>query len=344
MEEKKVRWGLLSTARINERLIPCMRSNDRSEILAVGSRSQETADAFAKQWEIPRAYGSYDELLADADVNVIYLTLPNSMHTEWVIKAADAGKQMLCEKPMAQTGEDIDLIAAAARRNSVLVQEATMMRYHPQTLRLQQMIADGAIGHVRLMRGVMAFTLHRANDIRVNANLGGGSIWDLGSYCVNFMRTMMQANPIEVQGWQTPTDSDVDWSFSGQMRFANGTLGQFFSSFQSTPRYDAELIGSDGMIRLDLPWVNNVGVSSNIHIVAGEREQPGVTFADSTDFLNDQTITYENVNAYQDEINSMIDSILDGSPPIISLEDSRGNAVTLAALCKSVREGRSITL
>ena len=344
MPDKIARWGLLSTARINERMIPAMRAAERSELLAVCSRSQEKADAYAAKWEIPRAYGSYDQMLADPDVNVVYISLPNSMHREWAVKTAEAGKHILCEKPLAQTPQDVDVMAQAAQRNGVVLQEATMMRFHSQTRKLQALLADGIIGDVRLMRGVMCFQLTKEHDIRFNAELGGGSIWDLGSYCVNFMRTMMQANPVEVSGWHVPHDTGVDATFFGQMRFASGTVGQFFSSFQAMPRFEADLIGSDGMIQLDCPWVNNIGVTSNVHIFGEDQSESKTTFSDDIRYRTTQLISTDNINAYQDEVNSMVNTVCGSAEPVISLADSRDNAVTLDALCRSAREGRPVAV
>jgi xylose dehydrogenase (NAD/NADP) len=342
MPDKIARWGLLSTARINERLIPAIRAAARSELLAVCSRSQEKAESYQANWEIPRAYGSYDDMLADPDVNVVHISLPNSMHREWAVKSAEAGKHILCEKPLAQTADDVDAMAQAAQRNVVVLQEATMMRFHPQTLKLQALLADGIIGDVRLIRGVMCCQLAREHDIRLKAELGGGSLWDLGSYCVNFMRTMMQANPVEVSGWHVPHDSGVDTSFWGQIRFASGTVGQFFSSFQAMPRFEADLIGSDGMIQLDCPWVNNVGVTSNVRIFRRETSEKKSTFSEDIRYRTMQVLSCENINAYQDEVNSMVNTVCDGADPVISTADSRDNAATLDALCRSAQKGRPV--
>jgi predicted dehydrogenase len=203
MSQRSVRWGLLSTARINERLIPVLRGSARSELLGVASSGgPEKAARYASEWNIPRAYGSYEALLADPEVDAVYISLPNALHRPWVVKTAEAGKHILCEKPLALTATDVDVMAEAARRNGVVLQEAVMMRYHPQTLHVQQRVAAGAIGEVRLIRGVFTFTLARPGDIRLDPALGGGSIWDVGSYPVNFMRTMLRANPVEVHGWQ----------------------------------------------------------------------------------------------------------------------------------------------
>ncbi|HLJ11196.1 MAG TPA: Gfo/Idh/MocA family oxidoreductase, partial [Planctomycetaceae bacterium] len=172
----------------------------------------------------------------------------------------------------------------------------------------------------------------------------GGSIWDLGSYPVNFMRTMLGSEPLAVHGWHNASESGVDLSFAGQMRFANGALAQFFSSFQTVPHADVDILGSAGKIHLDLPYVNKIGVRSQVHIVrAGETRSTG-TFSDSAAEVDEETLTYEDVNAYACEVDALVDSILDGAEPMVPLSDSRGNAAALAALCISARENRPVAL
>jgi predicted dehydrogenase len=345
MSQRSIRWGLLSTARINERLIPVIRGSARCELLAVASQGgQEKAERYAAEWNIPRAYGNYEALLADPEIDAVYISLPNALHAPWSIKTAEAGKHILCEKPLALTAEEVDRMADAAQRHGVVLQEAVMMRYHPQTLQLQQRLAEGIIGEVRLIRGLFTFTLARSGDIRFDPALGGGSIWDLGSYPVSFMRTMLRANPVEVQGWQVSGAGGVDLSFMGQMRFASGTLTQFFSSFQAMPRFDVDLIGSTGTIHLDLPYLNKVGVTSRVRINrAGVARSVG-TFGDASSPVEEETLTFENVNAYQDEVEALVARILDGAQPVVPLADSRGNIATLQALCVSARENRPVRL
>jgi xylose dehydrogenase (NAD/NADP) len=177
MAQNPLRWGLISTARINERLIPAIRSSGRCQLLAVASNSgQEKAARYASEWSIPRAYGSYEALLADQDVDVVYISLPNALHAPWAVKAAQAGKHILCEKPLALTVVEVDRMADAAHANRVVLLEAVMMRYHPQTRELEKRLAEGAIGDVRLIRGLFTFTLARPGDIRLDPALGGGSI------------------------------------------------------------------------------------------------------------------------------------------------------------------------
>ena len=334
MAEGPVRWGILGTARINERLIPAIRASERSELLGVASRSQERALAYASEWDIQRAYGAYEEMLSDPEVDVVYISLPNSFHTEWAIACADAGKHVLCEKPLALTPEDVDLMAEASERNGVVVQEATMMRFHAQTRKIQELVSQAAIGELRAMRGTLTFSLTREGDIRLDPRLGGGSLWDVGSYPVCFMRTVLQENPVEVQGLQVSSPSGVDLTFLGQMRFPSGTVGQFFSSFQAVLRTEAELIGSRGTIHLNEPWTNKIGVTATVTIDRkdGSRGRDGAS------------VSYENVNSYRDEVDSMAATILDGADPVISLADSRDNVATIAGLYRSAREGRPVPL
>src|SRR5262249_13466351 len=160
MSHGSVRWGLLSTARINERIIPAIRETPRCELLAVASQGgREKAERYAATWSIPRAYGSYEALFADREVDAIYISLPNGLHRDWTVASARAGKHVLCEKPLATSVSEVDEMADAAHRHGIVLQEAVMMRYHPQTRHLQERLAGGVIGEVRLIRGVFSFNL-----------------------------------------------------------------------------------------------------------------------------------------------------------------------------------------
>jgi predicted dehydrogenase len=342
MAEKKACWGLLSTARINERLIPALRASGRSELLAVASRSTGRAQAYAKQWDIPHAYGTYQQMLADPAINVIYLSLPNHLHVEWAIKCAEAGKHVLCEKPIAITTEEVTRMAQAAEKNGVIIQEAAMTCFHPQTQYLQELVAKKVIGDVRLIRGVFAFTLENPGDIRLNTNMGGGSLWDLGSYCVSFARTVLQAEPVEVNAYQISGTTGVDLSFSAQMQFPTGTLVQFFSSFQSFAHIEADFLGTEGRIYADIPWANHIGASANVQVTRSGNPEETSTFSDSMEGHTIDTKTYENMNAYQCEIDSMVESVLNGTEPVISLADSWKNVSTIVALHESARTGKPV--
>ena len=343
MAERRVRWGLLSTARINARFIPAIHASKRSELLAIASRSKEKAAQNARAWSIPRAYGSYEGLLADPDIDAVHVSLPNSYHAAWTIKAAKSGKHVLCEKPLALTPEDADRMAAAAHRNGIVLQEAAMFRYHPQTLKVQEIVAGGGIGELRLVRGVLTTTTTAQHDIRLQPELGGGCLWDLGSYPVSFIRAVVGAEPVEVVGWQVLGDTGVDLTFAGQMRFATGALGQFSCSFQGAPHWEAELIGTHGMILLNFPWTHATGVASHVRVLRAGASTDAA-FGDSKGHLEEETLVYQGIDAYQCEVDAMVASILDGARPVLSLADSRGNIATLVSLYQSAREGTAVGL
>ncbi len=189
--DSNIRWGILSTTRINERLIGPLRDADRSQLVAVARRSEEKARNYALQREIPRYYGSYDQLVADPDTDAVYISLPNGLHTESTVKCADAGKHVLCEKPLALTLAEMDQIEQSAHRSGVIVQEAAMMCAHPQMDYLQRLMAEGAVGQVRLLRSVFTYVLKNFQDVRMDPCQGGGSLWDLGSYSVRHTRRLL---------------------------------------------------------------------------------------------------------------------------------------------------------
>ena len=344
MTDARTGWGLLSTARINKRLIPCIRSSPRSRLAAVASRDKERAESYADAWQIPTAHASYEALLADPEVDIVYISLPNSLHAEWSIKCADAGKHVLCEKPLAVTPEEVERMKEAAYRNRVVVQEACMMRFHRQTDDARRLVADGAIGEPRLIRSLFTFTLQRAGDIRLDPQLGGGALWDLGSYQVSLAQALLHSDPVEVMGWQLSTTAGVDLSFMAQLRYERGTLVQFFCSFQSAAAWDADLLGSTGTLHLDQPYLNQPGQDSHIRVLREDARESSSTFGDSKDQLAEETLTYQNNDAYQDEVDGMVACVLDGASPSLSLDQSRGNIAAVGALLKSARRGTPVSL
>jgi predicted dehydrogenase len=325
MENRSLRWGLLSTARINRALIPPLRASARNELIAVASRELETAKAYAAEWSIPRAYGSYDELLADPEIDVIYTPLPNSLHTEWTIKATQAGKHVLCEKPLALSTDEVDAMDAAAKQAGVVVAEAFMYRHHPQTLKVKEMVDDGAIGTLRLVRGAFTYNLTRTADVRLDRALGGGSVWDVGCYPISYACYIAGAEPIEVSGWQVTGQTGVDETFVGQMRFASSVHAQFDCGFRAAFRTYVELVGSDGMIQVPHPF--KPGLNERISVMRGD---------------DVQTITIPGQELYIGEVEDMADAILLGKPPRVSLTDSRGNVAAIVALLRSARENRPL--
>lgn len=327
MSSKKLNWGLLSTARINRALIPPLRASKRNHLLAVASRSQESAEAFAKKWKIPRAHGSYEALLADPEIDVIYNSLPNHLHAEWTIKAFEAGKHVLCEKPLALTVGDVDAIADAAKIHGRVVAEAFMYRHHPQTLKAQELVESGSLGTLKLLRGSFTYEMKREGNIRSEPEMGGGSIWDVGCYPISYMRAVFGAEPLEVFGWQLTGPTGIDDTFVGQLRFAGDVFGQFDSSFVIPLHVYMEFVGSEGTLIIPNPY--KPGLNEKIFLV-----REGKT----------ETIKVKGEELYLGEVEDMADAILMGKPPRISLQDSRANVAAINALLESTRTNKSVKL
>jgi len=322
-----VRWGLLSTARINRSLIPPIRHSRHSELIAVGSRSQTQASAYANEWGIPKAHGSYEALLADPEIDAIYNSLPNSLHLEWTIKALDAGKHVLCEKPMCLTVAELDQITAAAASSGKVVAEAFMYRHHPQTLKVIELVTSGVIGELRLIRGTFTYKLTNPANPRLDIDLGGGSVWDVGCYPISYARLLAGSEPEEVFGWQMNSPAGVDLLFAGQMRFANHFYAQFDSSFDVPFRVNIEVVGSEGTIAISNPYK------------PGKNDKITLTHNDKT-----ETIPIRGQELYIGEVIDMENAILHAQPPRISLADSRGNIAAICALLQSARLGQPVTL
>jgi predicted dehydrogenase len=324
---KKLRWGLLSTARINRAVIPPIRSSLRSELKAVASRDVVKAKEYAREWHIPHAYGSYEDLLADETIDVIYNPLPNHLHAEWSIRAAEAGKHVLCEKPLALSVEEVDRMMAAARHNNVVITEAFMYKHHPQTLKALELSRQGAIGDLLLIKGAFTFNLDRPDDVRWIPEWGGGSIWDVGCYPIGFARLVANAEPVEVFGWQVTGSTGVDVVFSGQMRFASGLLAQFDCGFRAPFRTAIEIVGTKGSIELESPFKPL------------SDEWIKVNRGDSAELIR-----VPHYDLYLGEIEDMEQAVFDGHPPRISLENSRANVATILALLDSARTGQVVRL
>lgn len=316
-----LRWGLLSTARINRRLIPAIRAASQADLVAVASRDRARAETFAAEWDIPRAHGSYEALLGDPEIDVVYVSLPNSLHAEWTVRAAQAGKHVLCEKPMALSLDECDRVMAAAESAGVVVAEATMYLYHPLLHKVGKLVKEGAVGQVTLVRGAFSFFLDRLDNVRWRPELGGGSLWDIGSYPVSFIRFIV-GDPVEVFGWQTLSASGVDATFAGLLRYENGVLGVFDCGFRQQFRVRAEISGTAGTLIVQRPYP--ITAESRILLQQGFEEKE---------------ITLPEVDPYQCEVEALQAAILEGTPLPVPLFSSRSNVATLAALYESARLG-----
>jgi xylose dehydrogenase (NAD/NADP) len=325
MNTTRFRWGLLSTARINRAIIPPLRSSPRHELVAVASRDRDRAQAYAREWGIPRVHDSYGALLADPGIDAVYNPLPNSLHAEWTIRAARAGKHVLCEKPLATTLADVDAIAREAESARVVVTEAFMYRHHPQTLRLKELVDEGAIGAVRLIRSAFTFVLTRPVDPRWDAEYGGGSLWDVGCYPVSISRMLVGAEPREVFGRARLAPGGVDVSFTGQMAFGE-VMAQFDSAFDLPFRTHLEVVGSEGAITVPAPF--KPGPGARLLVTRGEETE---------------SVAVEDQPLYLGELDNLADAASGRGAPRVSLSDSRGTVASILALYESARTGLAIT-
>jgi xylose dehydrogenase (NAD/NADP) len=325
MPTKVLNWGLLSTAHINRSLIPPIKKSERNELVAVASRDADKASAYARKWDIPRSFGSYEAMLADPDIDVIYISLPNSLHAEWTIRAAQSEKHVLCEKPLAMSVTEVDAVREAADRQGVVVAEAFMYRHHPQSQQVKLLVDEGQIGNLQLIRGCFTFQIGNKDDIRLVSKLGGGSIWDVGCYPISYARFLVGGDPELVYGWQICNDDGVDLQFVGQMRFPNGVMAQFDSSFQTPFRTQMEIVGDQGSLEIANPF--KPGWSNVIHLT-----RDGET----------KDITVPGEELYSGEVEDMADAILFGRNPRISLQDSRGNVATIQSLLESASLGKPV--
>ncbi len=316
----KFRWGLLSTALINNAILGGMTHSERGEVVAVGSRDKSRAEAYAAAKGLPRAYGSYEELLADPDIHIIYNPLPNSLHKEWTIKALQAGKHVLCEKPFAVSLPEVDAMFDAAQTAGRVLAEAFMYRHHPKILKVKELVDDGSIGQPILLHTSHSFRLDRQEDIRWDRALGGGSLWDLGCYPVSLARYLFGA-PERVHAWQKLAPSGVDGAFAATLYHGGDRLTQLDCSFQVPFRSQAEVVGTDGVITVVRPFQPSTPEAS-VSLRRGDREE---------------TIELANPPVYWLEIEDMHDAILTGATPRVTPAETRGHVETLLQLYAAAR-------
>jgi D-xylose 1-dehydrogenase (NADP+, D-xylono-1,5-lactone-forming) len=320
-----VKWGILSTADINRKVIPGAHATGKAELIAVASRHLKRAEDYARRWEIERAYGSYEALLEDADVEAVYISLPNTLHCEWSIRAAEAGKHVLCEKPMSRHVADVESAFDAAERNGRILMEAFMYRHNPQTKRLRQLVDEGAIGDVRLVRSCFSYSLYDAENIRLRTELEGGSLMDVGCYCISGSR-LLAGEPEQAYGEQFLGPSGTDWVFTGTMRFPGDVLAQFDCGTALPLRDELEAIGSDGSLFLDDPWHCREPVIELRRDAGTER------------------IEVEPADSYRLEIENLSDAIRGAKNPLLGREDAVGQARAIDALYRSAATGAAVSL
>ena len=251
----KVRWGVLSTAKIGvAKVIPAMQAGEHCEIVAISSRDPEKAQAAAEQLGIPNAYGSYEELLAAPEVDAVYNPLPNHLHVPWSIKALEAGKHVLCEKPIAMTAAEAqELVDAAQAHPHLKVMEAFMYRHHPQWQLARQLVADGKIGELRTIQSFFSYYNVDPHNIRNIADIGGGGLMDIGCYCISYSRFIFGSEPQRVLGSvEFDPQLKTDRLASGVLDFGHGTA-TFTCSTQLTSYQRVNIFGTKGRVEIEIP-------------------------------------------------------------------------------------------
>jgi xylose dehydrogenase (NAD/NADP) len=301
-----VSWGLLSTARINDLILAAAAETDAVDVVAVASRSRARAEAYAREHGLARAHGSYDELLADPEVEAVYVSVPNGMHVEWTVRALEAGKHVLVEKPFDRRASEVERAFDVAERRGLVLSEAFMWRHHPQTKRLVELL--GEIGPVKLVRGVFSFPLDRPEDPRWEPELDGGSLMDVGCYCVSAAR-LVCGEPEAARGLAIARNG-VDARFAGVLRFPGGALATFDCGFDLPERDSLEVVGDGGTLYVEDPW----------HV-----REPGID-------LNGERIAVERASSYRLELEDVSAAIAEGRPPLLGRDDAVGQARAIEAL------------
>jgi predicted dehydrogenase len=325
MSYEPVRWGILSTAHINRLVIPPAKASSKVDLVAVASRSQEAADAYARKWEIPRAHGSYETLLADPDVEAIYISLPNSLHVEWTINALEAGKHVLCEKPFDQRPERVEEAFDVAEREGLHVAEAFMYRHHPQTAKLIELVEGGAIGTLQAIRAAFSYSLYDVDNVRLRADVEGGALMDVGCYCVHSSR-VLGGEPERVYAEQVVGPTGVDVRFHGTMRFPSGVVSQWDCGMVMAERDELEAIGDTASLFLDDPY--------HCDVPGIELRRDGET----------ERIDVEAADPYGLELEDLSDAIRGEREPLLGREDAVAQARTIAALRRSAETGTPVEL
>ncbi|MGB2952083.1 MAG: Gfo/Idh/MocA family oxidoreductase [Gaiellaceae bacterium] len=325
MSADAVRLGIVSTARINRLVIPAAHASDKVELTAVASRDAARAEAYAREWEIPRAYGSYEALLEDGDVEAVYISLPNSLHCEWAIRALEAGKHVLCEKPLSRRAGEVEEAFDTGERADRLLMEAFMYRHNPQTGRLKELVEGGAVGRLRLVRAVFSFMLRDPQNVRLLPEVDGGALMDVGCYCVSGSR-LLAGEPERVYGEQVVGQTGVDVVFAGMLRFPGEIVAELDCGLALPGRDELEAIGEDGSLFLDDPWLCR---SPAIELRRGDEVE---------------TIEIPREDSYRLELENLSDAIRGRSEPLLGRADAVGNARTIEALYRSAEGGAPVDL
>ncbi|OXM87845.1 Gfo/Idh/MocA family protein [Paenibacillus rigui] len=333
MSQQKLRWGVLGCAGIAKRaVIPGIQQSETGVVAAIASRDEEKAKETAAQLGIPTFYGSYEALLADDNIDAVYIPLPNHLHKEWTIRAAEAGKHVLCEKPAALHAEEAEEMVAACEKHGVKLAEAFMYRHHPRYAIIKDIIDSGEIGTIRGIHG--AFTFNNAkdsNNVRYKQFMGGGSLYDVGVYPISAARLILGQEPqaATVHAFFSPEHDDVDMMASGILEFEGGVALTFDCGMWAAGRNVLEILGTDGRIEVPCAYVTRHNPEDNVFVTAkGQRREVAVPY----------------VNHYALQADDLGRSVLEGTPLRFAPTDAVANMKVIDACYTSARTRSRVVL
>jgi D-xylose 1-dehydrogenase (NADP+, D-xylono-1,5-lactone-forming) len=319
-------WGFLSTARINDALLGGIGAVADATAYAVASRDQARAADYAQGRGIERSYGRYDQLLSDPEVEIVYISLPNSLHVEWTRRALEAGKHVLCEKPLSRHPAEVEALFDLADSRNLHLSEAFMYRHHPQTLRIKELVDSGAIGELRMVCGKFSFNCDLA-DPRMSGSMDGGGLMDLGCYPVSMSR-LLAGEPERVSAEQLIGGGGVDVVMAALLRFPADVIAHFDSGLAMPGRRGIEVVGSEAVIRVSEPWHPR---PDGIELWLDGAAEP-------------RMIDVPEADSYAREVEDLSRAVRDGQAPLLGRADALGQARTLEALYASAASGQTVGL
>ena len=321
---------MLSTASINDDVLAGARLSDRVHVAAVASRDPARAADYAAERGIERAYGSYEALLEDPEIEAVYISVPNGLHVEWSIRALEAGKHVLCEKAFDKRVERVEEAFGVAERNDRFLMEGFMYRHHPQTKRLVELVRDGEIGELRLIRAAFSFALKELGDVRMRPELGGGSLTDVGCYCVSGIR-LLAGEPDSVTAAQVVGSTGVDVRFAGTLAFPRDVLAHFDCAFDLPFRAELDVVGSDGVLHVEDPFtLGSSGIGA-----------PGIEVRHGDDV---ELVDLAPANHFTLELENLSDAIRGNADPLLGREEVVAQARALEALYRAAEDGVAVEL
>ncbi|MBC7385714.1 MAG: Gfo/Idh/MocA family oxidoreductase [Cryobacterium sp.] len=332
-QSKKLCWGILGTARINEKILPHLIASRRSEVGALGSRSLEKAKAMADEWKVPNAYGSYEAVISDPNVDAIYISLPNHLHYSWAKAALSAGKHVLVEKPLALRSGEAEELSALARDKGVHLSEGFMYRHHEQSITLLELIHRGELGAIRRIQGSFHITLPEGPNIRTNTHTGGGAAWDVGCYLVNFANALMGRPPTSVYGVGL-FENSYDDALSGILDYGNGVTALIDFGFRGPRLDEMQIVCEKGWIEIPHPF--KPSTREGIRILRKAKKE--------TPLLEEIHEIVDDHDAYHSEVMEFENAIFEKRTSRLAGWESAAGVRTLEALLESARSKHPVIL